>query len=650
MPGIDIPQLLNLIKADVMGWINSGIANAKLSGVVINYVPSTSTPTDVTLPNNIAYTNVSNAFNENQNIAKTFTDTTGQSLNALGVIAWSQPATNDTSGIKIGTWSTGASTSGGTVNHNSIWGAANYGIHYGSGTVTNNLYGLAARAENYAGAVATAIGVASQIKSSAAGTITDASAYTALSPFMVAGTIGTIIGVEIANQGTAGIGIAYGLNIAAQSGAATNYAIYTAGGDIQLNNTSTLTSGGGIATYEIYSPTPASNSSATFHGIAAVTIATGTKNFTGIVYGIEGVGRIDTSGTVTTAIGLNGRTNNNSASGVTTNAIQIHGQHSQTTGLTTNVYGLYADAVSYTAGTITSIAQIVAVAPGQGTNRTNLLLGTATIPSGTYSVYSAGTELNYFGGVVQFEAAHTMKQVSTPANPAANYNKLYFKSGNHLYMLDSSGTETQVDGGGGGTAHAILDGSTHSDSVAQTVSRGSLIYGNSTPKWDELTIGAAGSHVRSDGTDAAWSNIGVSLVTFKSADESVSNSTLQNDDHLVQAIGANETWLVEYFLYVGNVTTADDFKVTVDVPASPTGLRSSFELIGDTEQDINTTTSDAGSMTLSVSTDTVVFIKGNILLQNGSNAGNIQLQWAKNSGTISMTVSKYSWQRATRVA
>lgn len=50
----------------------------------------------------------------------------------------------------------------------------------------------------------------------------------------------------------------------------------------------------------------------------------------------------------------------------------------------------------------------------------------------------------------------------------------------------------------------LLDGSVHTDTAAQTVSRGSLVYGNSTPKWDELTIGAAGFVLTSDGTDAAW--------------------------------------------------------------------------------------------------------------------------------------------------
>jgi len=55
------------------------------------------------------------------------------------------------------------------------------------------------------------------------------------------------------------------------------------------------------------------------------------------------------------------------------------------------------------------------------------------------------------------------------------------------------------------TAHALLDGSVHSDSVADDVSRGSLIYGNSTPKWAELVVGAANSVLTSNGTDVAWS-------------------------------------------------------------------------------------------------------------------------------------------------
>ena len=53
--------------------------------------------------------------------------------------------------------------------------------------------------------------------------------------------------------------------------------------------------------------------------------------------------------------------------------------------------------------------------------------------------------------------------------------------------------------------NALLDAANHTDTVAQAVTRGSLIYGNSTPKWDELVIGAANTVLTSDGTDVAWS-------------------------------------------------------------------------------------------------------------------------------------------------
>lgn len=68
------------------------------------------------------------------------------------------------------------------------------------------------------------------------------------------------------------------------------------------------------------------------------------------------------------------------------------------------------------------------------------------------------------------------------------------------------------------TAHPVLDGSVHSDSVAQAVTRGSLIVGNSTPKWDELVIGAANTYLFSNGTDATWGFVDASHVTFAPGD------------------------------------------------------------------------------------------------------------------------------------
>ena len=57
------------------------------------------------------------------------------------------------------------------------------------------------------------------------------------------------------------------------------------------------------------------------------------------------------------------------------------------------------------------------------------------------------------------------------------------------------------------TAHALL-GSYHSDAVTDAVTRGSLVYGNATPQWDELVIGTAHQllKVTAGGTDPAWTS------------------------------------------------------------------------------------------------------------------------------------------------
>lgn len=81
---------------------------------------------------------------------------------------------------------------------------------------------------------------------------------------------------------------------------------------------------------------------------------------------------------------------------------------------------------------------------------------------------------------------------------------------------------TLTDGSsGGGSPHALLDGSTHTDTAAQTVTRGSLIYGNSTPAWDELILGASGLFVGSNGVDASWTQI----------DHGAHLAGLSDDDH-----------------------------------------------------------------------------------------------------------------------
>ena len=60
-----------------------------------------------------------------------------------------------------------------------------------------------------------------------------------------------------------------------------------------------------------------------------------------------------------------------------------------------------------------------------------------------------------------------------------------------------------VDDTSAAAGHNLLSVA-HGDTTTDAVTRGSIIYGNSTPAWDELVLGASGTIFRSDGTDAGW--------------------------------------------------------------------------------------------------------------------------------------------------
>jgi len=105
--------------------------------------------------------------------------------------------------------------------------------------------------------------------------------------------------------------------------------------------------------------------------------------------------------------------------------------------------------------------------------------------------------------------------------------------------LDADGTWTVPPGGG--APHNLLDGSTHPDTVAQTVTRGSLVYGNATPLWDELVIGGAGTYLKSDGTDVAWGALDISQDTSPTLGGSLNtggNSITYAGDQTIDLTGA----------------------------------------------------------------------------------------------------------------
>lgn len=192
---------------------------------------------------------------------------------------------------------------------------------------------------------------------------------------------------------------------------------------------------------------------------------------------------------------------------------------------------------------------------------------------------------------------------------------------------------------------------------------GDLLYGTAADTAARLGIGTAGQvlKVNAGATAPEW---GASLTgdlldwqyVRKSADESVTSSTaLQNDDHLTLAIAANETWALEYILFLSGAD-AGDFKSALSVPAGATGWRGGigpgvaatsgesdgrFTVKGDFTNDLIFGTNV---------TDTVTALIRTIVI-NGANAGNVVLQWAQNTSNGTATqVRQNSHLLARRVA
>lgn len=86
--------------------------------------------------------------------------------------------------------------------------------------------------------------------------------------------------------------------------------------------------------------------------------------------------------------------------------------------------------------------------------------------------------------------------------------------GDVLYAVNATqaawgagGVPAPTDPGTGpavGKPHPLLDGDQNNDTVAQAPSRGSLIYGNATPLWDELVKPSVRSVLLNDATDMVY--------------------------------------------------------------------------------------------------------------------------------------------------
>ena len=119
-------------------------------------------------------------------------------------------------------------------------------------------------------------------------------------------------------------------------------------------------------------------------------------------------------------------------------------------------------------------------------------------------------------------------------------------------------------------------------------------------------------------------------IVRKTADQIVNNSNVvKNDDDLFFAIGANETWVVKFYLD-SSTSVGADIRFDITAPA----LATIKTKIG---YGFSTTLTASVLITAGVMNAGGGVINFSVVVINGANAGNIQLQWAQTTAEVSDT-------------
>lgn len=101
-------------------------------------------------------------------------------------------------------------------------------------------------------------------------------------------------------------------------------------------------------------------------------------------------------------------------------------------------------------------------------------------------------------------------------------------------VLTSNGTDWVSATQPAGAAHTLLSNTNITDANNDSVTRGAIVYGNSTSKWSSLPIGSNGKFLKSDGTDISWQDGGFPYIfmnglLFSGGDVSNSQSFVTSD-------------------------------------------------------------------------------------------------------------------------
>jgi hypothetical protein len=134
-------------------------------------------------------------------------------------------------------------------------------------------------------------------------------------------------------------------------------------------------------------------------------------------------------------------------------------------------------------------------------------------------------------------------------------------------------------------------------------------------------------------------------LAYKSADESVTNNTTQNDDHLFFTVGANELWYLDMTIRYSAASTTPDFKFDFTYPSDARWLGQVLFMATDGVTETMTSYRlDNGTAGVSASSSAEALTTENTINPTGMlysvTGGIFQFRWAQVTTNASATTVK----------
>lgn len=155
-----------------------------------------------------------------------------------------------------------------------------------------------------------------------------------------------------------------------------------------------------------------------------------------------------------------------------------------------------------------------------------------------------------------------------PGAPHTAGRIVYLTTDSTIYRNNGS---SWASVGSGASAHNMLS-TTHSDTTAAAVARGSIIVGGSAATWERLTIGTSGKVLRSDGTDILYSTWTIAAtfaqgsIPYADLANSLSALTIGAANSFLNSTGTLPQWY-NLFGSVNNWTVTQNFTAGMNVTA-----------------------------------------------------------------------------------